>query len=469
MNSEEIVKKIEAGGVVGAGGAGFPTHVKYKAKADTVIVNLAECEPLLRVDRQLAERYAEELVKGLGFAMEAVSAREGIVAVKEKYHGAIDRLRPLLADRMRVEYLKDIYPAGDEFMVVKMTTGKTVPPGSIPISVATVVSNVQTLINVAGAMEDKPVITRTITVTGNVRNPVTVTAPVGVTYRQLLEGTGNAAGIDEDAYIDGGPIMGKMLDSLDESVTKTSGGLVALPKEHPLIRIKTQPMSQILRIAKTVCEQCQLCTDLCPRNIIGHRDLKPHMTIRAVNYGRMTESQVIKGAMLCSDCGVCELYACPVNISPRRVNQAIKQELAKQGVKYDGALGREDPVWESRLVPSKQIAARIGLKDYYDLEAPLQEGVLEFDRVRIPLKQHVGAPCEPAVRPGDTVNRGDLIAKIREGQLGANIHASISGTVAVVDGGFIIIEKNNSIISNKNKGIIIDKNSGKTAEKGGAG
>ena len=165
------------------------------------------------------------------------------------------------------------------------------------------------------------------------------------------------------------------------------------------------------------------------------------MTIRAVNYGRMTESQVIKGAMLCSDCGVCELYACPVNISPRRVNQAIKAELAKQGVKYDGALAKEDPIWESRLVPSKQIARRIGLADYYYLEAPLQEGILEFDRVQIPLKQHVGAPCEPVVKPGDTVNRGDLIAKIREGQLGANIHASISGTVAAVGDGGIIIEK----------------------------
>jgi Na+-translocating ferredoxin:NAD+ oxidoreductase RnfC subunit len=440
MKREEIVQKIEAGGVVGSGGAGFPTHVKYKTNAETVIVNLAECEPLLRVDQQLAERNAEELVKGLGYAMEAVAAKEGVIAVKEKYHKAIDKLRPLLKAGMRLEYLRDIYPAGDEFMTIKMTTGKTVPPGSIPISIATVVSNVQTLINVAGAMEGKPVTHRTITVTGNVKNPVTVTVPIGVTYRQLMEKTGNSVS-SEDAYIDGGPIMGKMLASLDNSVTKTSGGLVVLPKDHPLIRVKTQPMDQIMRIAKTVCEQCQLCTDLCPRNMIGHRDLKPHMTVRAVNYGKMTESQVIKGAMLCSDCGVCELYACPVNISPRRVNQAIKAELQKQGVKYDGALGREDSLWESRMVPSKQMAKRIGLKDYYYLDAPLQEGTLEFDRVQIPLKQHVGAPCEPVVKAGDTVKAGDLIAKIRDGQLGANIHASISGTVTAVSDGGIIIEK----------------------------
>ena len=157
MKSEDIIKKIEDGGVVGSGGAGFPTHVKYKTKAETVIVNMAECEPLLRVDQQLAERNAEDVIKGLGCAMEAVSAKEGIIAVKEKYHKAIDKLRPLLKAGMRIEYLKDIYPAGDEFMTIKMTTGKTVPPGSIPISIATVVSNVQTLINVANAVEDKPV------------------------------------------------------------------------------------------------------------------------------------------------------------------------------------------------------------------------------------------------------------------------------------------------------------------------
>ena len=440
MKSEDIVKKIEACGVVGSGGAGFPTHVKYKAKAKTVIVNLAECEPLLRVDQQLAYEKAEEMINGLDYAMQAVSAEEGIIAVKEKYHKAIDKIRPLLKEKMRIEYLRDIYPAGDEFMTIKLTTGKTVPPGSIPIAISTVVSNVQTLINVAYAMEDKPVIHRTITITGNVKNPVTVTVPIGVTYRQLMEKTGNAIS-EDDAYIDGGPIMGKMLTNLDSSVTKTSGGLVVLPKDHALIKIKTQTMAQIMTIAKTVCEQCQMCTDLCPRNIIGHRDLKPHMTIRAVNYGKMTESAVIKGAMLCSDCGVCEMYSCPVNISPRRVNQAIKQELQKQGVKYDGALGNEDPMWEARMVPSKQMARRIGLKEYYHLEAPLQNGILEFDKVQIPLKQHVGAPCEPAVKIGDVVKQGDLIAKIREGQLGANIHASINGTVTAVSDSGIIIEK----------------------------
>lgn len=440
MISEEIIRKVEACGVVGSGGAGFPTHIKYQSKAETVIVNLAECEPLLRIDQQLAERDAEDLIEGLGYAMQAVSAKEGIIAVKEKYCRAVERLKPLLKSGMRLEYLRDIYPAGDEFLTIKLITGKSVPPGAIPLSIGVVVNNVQTLINVARAMEDQPVIHRTITITGDVSNPVTVTVPVGISFRQLLEKTGNKIR-EGDAYIDGGPIMGKMLGKLENSVTKTSGGLVVLPKDHVLVRVKTQPMSQIMRTAKTVCEQCQICTDLCPRNIIGHRDLKPHMTVRAVNYGRMTESQVIKGAILCSDCGVCELYSCPVNISPRRVNQAIKQELQKQGIKYDGTLSKDDPMWDARLVPSKQMARRIGLSAYYHQEAPLQPGVLDFDRVNIPLKQHVGAPCEPVVKAGDTVIQGQFIGRIREGQLGANVHASITGTVTAVTETGIIIEK----------------------------
>ncbi|MBR0599885.1 4Fe-4S dicluster domain-containing protein [Sinanaerobacter chloroacetimidivorans] len=440
MKKEEILKKIEDYGVVGSGGAGFPTHIKYRTKAETVIVNLAECEPLLRVDQQLAERYGEDLVEGLECAMTAVDAGEGIIALKEKYRKAVQKLEPLLNDRMRIFYLRDVYPAGDEFITIKMATGKSVPPASIPISIGVVVSNAQTLINVARAMKGQPVVTRTITVTGNVKNPVTVTVPIGISYRQLLEMTGNDIS-GEDAYIDGGPFMGKMLTDLDSTVTKTSGGLVVLPKDHVLVKIKTQPMSHILRVARTVCEQCQLCTDLCPRNIIGHRDLKPHMSIRAVNYGKMTQSQTIKGAILCSDCGVCELYSCPVNISPRRVNQAIKQELVSLGIKYEGVLSNEDPLWNARLVPSRQIANRAGLKNYYHLDAPLLEDLPDVHKVRINLKQHVGVPSEPVVLPGDPVKKGDLIARIKKGQLGANLHASIDGVVSKINDKEITIEK----------------------------
>lgn len=439
MKSEEIIKSIENAGVVGAGGAGFPTHIKLASKANTVIVNMAECEPLLRVDQLLAATYAEKLIQGLAYAMETTGAIEGIIATKEKYQDAVNQLKRFLRPNMRIVYLPDVYPAGDEFIVIKMVLGVSVPPGGIPINCGIVVSNVQSLINVAEAMEGIPVTLRTLTITGDVPQPLTVEVPIGVSVAQLLEAAGNPLREDQ-VCIDGGPIMGKIIDAKTAVVTKTTGGLVILPKEHPLIKIKTQPMDQILRIAKTVCEQCQMCTDLCPRNIIGHRDLKPHMSIRAVNYGKISDSALIQGAALCSDCGVCELYACPVNISPRRVNQAIKQELSKQGLKYNGNLEKDDPVWSARLVPSKRIATRMGLKKLYYLEAPYIKLNTDFALVRIPLKQHVGSPCVPVVSVGEAVVRGQLVGKVPEGQLGANIHASIHGTVVKIDEFAITIE-----------------------------
>lgn len=439
MKPEEIIESIKDAGVVGAGGAGFPTHVKLAAKAETVIVNMAECEPLLRVDQLLGATHAQQLILGLSYAMEATGAQEGVIATKEKYIDAVSAIGPLLKPNMRIAFMQDVYPAGDEFMVIKMVLGESVPPGGIPINIGVVVTNVQSLINVANAVDKKPVLTRTLTITGEVPHPMTIEVPIGVGFDVLLEATGNSLKPDQ-VCIEGGPIMGKIVDSATTFVTKTTGGLVVLGAEHPLIKIKTQTMDQILRIAKTVCEQCQMCTDLCPRNIIGHRDLKPHMTIRAVNYGKISDSSLIKGATLCSDCGVCELYACPVNISPRRVNQAIKQELAKQGVKYDGKLEADDPVWSARMVPSKRIATRMGLKKFYYQDAPMTHLGTSFNQVRILLKQHVGASCTPCVSIGEAVQAGQMIGTIPEGQLGAKVHASISGVVSGIDDRAITIQ-----------------------------
>ena len=152
----EISEKVKAAGVVGAGGAGFPTHVKLSAKADIFVVNGAECEPMLRNDQQLMAKSPELLVKGLNWAMQATGAKEGIIALKAKYGEAIAALQPMLAANQRIEILRDVYPAGDEVITLWMTTGRRVPPGGIPIDVGAVLNNPQTLMNVAHAMEDIP-------------------------------------------------------------------------------------------------------------------------------------------------------------------------------------------------------------------------------------------------------------------------------------------------------------------------
>ena len=433
----DICEKVKNAGVVGAGGAGFPTHIKLAAKADVFLVNAAECEPMLRADQQLMAKHPEQLVRGLDLAMQSTGAREGIIALKAKYVEAIAALNPLLQPNMRIEILRDVYPAGDEVITLWMTTGRRVPPGGIPIQVGAVINNPQTLMNVARAVEDEPVIQRTFTITGAVNNPLTVTVPIGTTLREMLDLAGGAS-CENPAFIDGGPMMGALVGDLQKPVTKTTGGLVVLPDDHMLIQRKRQSMESVLRIAKTVCEQCIYCTELCPRHIIGH-ELPPHLIIRAVNHNYLGSPLVVKSALTCSECGICEAYACPVGISPMRVNIALKKELREKNVRYDGELRPADPMAENRLIPSSRLVSRLNLGPWYPKYAPLQEIEYRPKRVNLLLRQHIGVAALPIVKEGDVVRKGQLVAEIPEGATGARVHASIDGTVSRVTALSILI------------------------------
>ena len=423
----DISEKARLAGVVGSGGAGFPTHVKLAGQAEIYIVNGAECEPLLKVDQQLAKLYAAQLVRGLELGMQAVGASEGIIALKAKYEEAIAAITPLLKPGMRIHILKDVYPAGDEVITIWMATGRRVPPAGLPKDVGVAVNNVLTLINLARAVDDgTPVTTRTLTITGAVAKPITVTVPIGVSLREVLAMAGGAT-VDDVAFIDGGPMMGKLVTSLDASVTKTTGGLIALPASHILIRRRRQSEHSILEMARTTCEQCLLCTELCPRHIIGH-ELPPHLIVRSVNYHHFGKPSTLLSALTCSECAICEAWACPVDISPMRLNQMLKVQLRKEGVRYTGALQPADPMAEHRLVPVSRLIAKLAIGEY-NRKAPLDETPYQPARVVLPLRQHVGAPSVPCVKIGDTVSVGQLVAEIAPDALGARIHASIAGRV----------------------------------------
>ncbi|HWQ41132.1 MAG TPA: 4Fe-4S dicluster domain-containing protein [Desulfosporosinus sp.] len=438
MNDLTISAKVREAGVVGAGGAGFPTHVKLSAQAEIVIVNGAECEPLLKTDQQLAARHPQQLIKGLTLAMEATGAKQGIIALKAKYKEAIAALEPYLTEQVQISIMPDIYPAGDEVITIWLTTGRRVPAGKIPIEIGVVVNNVQTLLNVAKACEGEPVTTRTLTVTGAVKNPITVTVPIGTSLREVLELAGG--GRSEDVvYINGGPMMGKIITDLNDPVTKTTGGLIALTKDHCLIQRKNRPLETILRLAKTVCEQCQLCTDLCPRHLIGH-ELSPHLLIRAVNYKNIGKASMLTSALTCSECGVCEAYACPVGISPLRVNLALKAELRAKGLKYQGELGNVDPMAQHRLIPTDRLIERLNLRSWYKA-APLSLETYVPNEVTLTLQQHIGAPAIVIVKVGDVVHLGQVVGEIPEGTLGARVHASLDGTVTQVTHQAITIRK----------------------------
>lgn len=429
-DAQAIRERVRAAGVVGAGGAGFPAHVKLQAQVEIFLVNAAECEPMLKVDQQLMAQQAARLVRGVQYAMKATGAREGIIALKEKYRPAIAALTPLLPSDIRLHILPDVYPAGDEVLTIWMATGRRVPPAALPVSVGVVVNNVQTVLNIARAVEQQfPVTRRTLTVNGAVAHPQTLTVPIGMSLREVLSLAGGAT-IDSPGFINGGPMMGHLLTTLDTPVTKTTGGLLVLPEKHPLIQRRMQDERTLLSVAKTVCEQCRLCTDLCPRHLIGH-ELSPHLLVRAVNYRQAATPQLLLSALTCSECNVCESVACPVGISPMRINRMLKRELRAQNFRYEGPLNPADEMAKYRLVPVKRLIAKLGLSDWYH-EAPLSETEHLTDTVTLFLRQHIGANALPQVQKGDRVVRGQCVADVPAGALGAPIHASIDGIVCDV-------------------------------------
>ena len=429
-DAQTIRDRVRTAGVVGAGGAGFPAHVKLQAQVDTFLVNAAECEPMLKVDQQLMALQAARLVRGVQYAMKATGASAGIIALKEKYQKAIKALTPLLPADIRLHMLPDVYPAGDEVLTIWMATGRRVPPAALPVSVGVVVNNVQTVLNIARAVEQQyPVTRRTLTVNGAVARPVTMTVPIGMSLREVLALAGGPT-VDDPGFINGGPMMGSLITSLDTPVSKTTGGLLVLPKSHALIQRRMQDERTVLSVAKTVCEQCRLCTDLCPRHLIGH-ELSPHLLVRAVNYQQAATPQLLLTALTCSECNVCESVACPVGISPMRINRMLKRELRALNHRYEGPLNPADEMAKYRLIPVTRLITKLGLSDWYH-DAPLAPTDYSTDTTTLLLRQHIGASAIPCVQKGERVVRGQCVADVPADALGAPVHASIDGIVSEI-------------------------------------
>lgn len=441
MNS--FIDFIKENGVVGAGGAGFPTHAKLSANAEYIIVNGAECEPLIRVDQQLLKYYTKEFMEGLSMIVEHTKSKKAYVAIKSKHADVIEHLSQKISEynynNIEIYELDDFYPAGDEQITVKEVLNRVVPQGGIPLNVGCIVINVETVLNVYYSQKNLPVIKTFVTVTGDVPRPATLKLPIGISYREALKlcGTEN---IENKVLIDGGPMMGKVIFDFEQPITKTTKAVILLDKNHPLIRRKTMTLQQRLKQSKTACIQCARCTDLCPRHLLGH-NVKPHMVMRVSNYG-IKDLSGLETALGCSECGICMLYSCPSDLSPTIINSAIKKEFAKAGYRPDNK-GKEynsSSMFEYRKIPVKRLIERLNLKKY-DVNAPMGDIEYSPDKVKIKLSQHIGQPGKPIVSVGQVVVEGEKVAEFEEGKLGANIHASIAGKVAAVEKESIIIER----------------------------
>ena len=300
-------------------------------------------------------------------------------------------------------------------MLVNQVTGRVVPERGLPLNVGCVVENVGTVLNIADALEGKPVDEKFLSITGAVETPVMCHAPIGTPITEVLK----KAKLLVNDYV-----VGKMQKTREEIenavVTKTTGNLLVLPKNHYLVKRAAMSVERMARQAATACLQCRACTDLCPRHLLGH-NVQPHMIMRTIwRQKSITDpaefERAFGSAANCSSCGTCEMFSCPMGLSPRKMNDYAKGLLRERGIQPEkNQHPQASDMLEHRRIPTGRLIARLGLDEY----------------VFLPLSQHIGKPAVPVVTAGDAVKKDDLIAGSAEG-LSANIHTGFDGVVKEV-------------------------------------
>lgn len=439
MQIEEMTKALQEGGIVGAGGAGFPTYAKLSNKAETIILNCAECEPLIKVDRQLMVEYLKEILSGMQLLIDTLDANEGIIAIKKSYVDAIEAVNSCINEyrNLSLHILPDIYPAGDEVVLIYETTKKVVEQGTIPISVGCVVVNVETVLNIYKKIaKNQNVTTKFVTVAGLVKNPITVEVPLGITIKEIIDMAGGL--LDEEAVILlGGPMTGK-IGSIYDVVTKTTKAVLVLPATSPCIAKRKSTTKSNLKAAMSACSQCSMCTSLCPRNLLGS-SIKPHEFMRSITNGITYQVEPFLNTFFCVSCGLCEMYSCHQGLSPRRLLDEYKSGLKSKGVLPPKRVhGSVHTLREERKVPEYRLINRLGLAKF-DVKAPLNPMKAPIKEVKLLLLQSIGAPCKSIVSEGEWVVKGQILAKPKEDVLGVYLHASIDGVVSVLHDNFITI------------------------------
>lgn len=435
-----LVQKIFDAGVVGAGGAGFPTHVKAKSKVEYVLANGAECEPLIHKDFELMKNFAPQIVSGVEMMIEQTSAKKSYFGIKAKNAEAIEVIEKNYSNgKIETCLLGDFYPSGDEYELVYAATKRLIPPHGLPLDVGCVVNNVETFYNISRAVENIPVTQKFVCVAGCVKNPSSFFVPIGTSLKELINHAGGTT-VSEFAVFVSGILMGTLTFDLNEVVTKTTAGIIVLPIDHYLVNRTNRPIADKNRIGKSACDQCSYCTEFCPRYLLGY-DVQPHKVMRSLGFTTTGQAVWNQYADLCCSCGLCSLYACPEDLYPREACDQGKAEMKKLGTSYEQQKPvRVHPVKEGRRVPLKQLMKRIDVLKF-DTHTPFIKDSPQVSQVKIMLKQHAGFPAKAVVKLGEAVQEGELIADIEEGKLGAKIHASISGRITHVSDEFIRISK----------------------------
>lgn len=429
----DLLEKIKNAGVIGAGGAGFPTHLKLNCKVEYFIINGLECEPLLQSDKYIMRNNSDEIIQAAEEIGRTIEAEHIIIGLKEEYHEEIEALKASVKkfnSRVELHLSRVFYPAGDEQILVYEVTGRTIPPGGIPLNVGAVVSNAGTVFNIFEALEEKMVTYKFVTVIGEIQTPSIIKVPIGTKIKDVLDKCGGTL-IKDYSLIIGGPMMGRKISKdqiKDIVITKTDGAIIVISENHYLIQREKLTIEHMKNQAKAACIQCRFCTDMCPRNLIGH-PLNPHKIMRSVALNEL-DNEVIKQALICCECGICEMYACPMGLSPKRINIYLKGKLRSNGEKWQNKTNNftANTMREYRKIPTNRLISRLHLDKYK--KQRLQEGEeVNPKEVKIPLRQGIGAGVIPVIQVGDTVEIGQVIGKIEEGKMGSDVHATIGGVI----------------------------------------
>ena len=315
FSGQEIIKKIQDAGIVGLGGATFPTHVKLVPpkgmKAEVLLINGVECEPYLTSDHRLMLENADEILVGTQLLMRAMNVEKAVIGIENNKRDAIQ----LLTDKAKnykgisVVTLKVKYPQGGEKQLIKAVIGKEVPSGGLPIAVGAVVSNVGTAFAVYEAVQkNKPLFERVVTVTGkSIANPSNFKVRIGTATTELIEAAG---GLPENTgkIISGGPMMGRAVVSLDVPVTKGTSGILIMQNEEAKRREYME------------CIRCSRCVSVCPMG------LEPYL-LMTFGQKQIFDRAENERVMDCIECGSCS-YTCPSN---RPILDYIRFGKAKVG------------------------------------------------------------------------------------------------------------------------------------------
>ncbi len=315
LSKEEKLRIIREAGIVGMGGAGFPTHVKLNPKTEVeyCIVNGAECEPYLTSDHRVMREEPETVVEGLRCIMATVPAKRGIIAIEENKQDAIEQITKACQkyDDIQVVVLRTKYPQGSEKHLIKAVTGREVPSGGLPADVGVVVNNVDTAASVfRAATLRQPLTSRVVTVSGSaIDTPRNFRVKIGTSFSDVIENAGGFIG-DVGKVIMGGPMMGIAQFDLNVPVIKGTSGILAFDK------------SEVRPKAQSPCIRCGECVERCPMHLMP---LYLNIYAGAGDYEKCLQY----GIMDCIECGVCS-YLCQSDRDPVKNIRLAKQEILKR-------------------------------------------------------------------------------------------------------------------------------------------